>query len=703
MAGCALASSLVVFDEDDPLGQGYQDASVAGATAPSTLKLAGPGSDKLPVDTAHAQHGHSALRLAWTSQPGGHWFALVAPEGFTPLACGPQTTLSLWLRAEEPVSASALPILELETEPPSLSRPVSLGQLLPAGLEGGSAPWQEVRLPLAALGLTNDLIRVTGVKLRQNASDAAPHLLWCDRIRLLDPASPDVPPSPPTQVHALGADGLVTLRWDPAPPGTVEGYLVFRAVDAQHPADFTRITPEPLADHFFTDAHVTNGLRYRYQVAAVADARSSVPSTPAEATPKAIATDREFLELLERSAFDYFWYESHPRTGLVRDRSRTYSPASIAATGFGLTALGIGADHGWITRAQAAEQALLTLQTLATAPRGDQALGTIGCRGWFYHFLHAETATRSGRSELSSIDTALLMAGVLYAREYFDAGNRVETSLRGLANRLLEDIDWPWMLNGGETLSMGWHPESGFIASRWTGYNEAMILYLLGLGAQAQPLSADCWTAWCQGYRWQTHYGMGFLGFAPLFGHQYSHCWIDFRSQADVWLRPHGIDYFENSRRATRAQMAYAVENPQHHVGYGDSGWGWTACDGPGAPGTHAYIARGAPPGEFDDGTLAPTAPGGSLAFTPGESLRLLRQLYDTHRERVWTAYGFRDAYHPGLRWWGPDVIGIDQGPILLMAENLRAGGVWRVFMRAPEIRRGLERAGFEPLPTASR
>jgi hypothetical protein len=388
---------------------------------------------------------------------------------------------------------------------------------------------------------------------------------------------------------------------------------------------------------------------------------------------------------------------------LVRDRSRPYSPASIAATGFGLTALGIGADHGWITREQAAEQTLLTLQTLVAGRRGDSARDAIGHRGWFYHFLDAETATRSGQSELSSIDTALLMAGVVYAREYFNAPGRVEANVRGLANRLLADIDWAWMLNGSDTLSMGWHPESGFISNRWIGYNEAMILYLLGLGSPTRPLPVEGWTAWCRGYRWQTRYGLGFIAFAPLFGHQYSHCWIDFRGQTDDWLRPRGIDYFENSRRATLAQIAYAVDNPQPQAGYGDYGWGWTACDGPGAPGTHAYIARGTPPPKHDDGTLAPTAPGGSLAFTPNESLRTLRQLYDTHRERVWTAYGFRDAYHPGLRWWGPDVLGIDQGPILLMAENLRTGSVWKVFMRAAEIQRGMHRAGFAPLPIAER
>jgi hypothetical protein len=507
-------------------------------------------------------------------------------------------------------------------------------------------------------------------------------------------------PSPPRPAGLVvrGGDGSVLLHWEAIAGQDDVRYEVYRA-EATGGGHFTTLTVPALETTAFADNTVNNGVAYQYRVTAVGrHGISSPPSEAVTATPRPFANDDAFLEYLAYAAFQYFWREANPANGLVRDRNRADSVASIAATGFGLTALGIGVDRGWITRPEGRSRALQTLRTFWEEPQGDAVEGMIGHRGWFYHFLDPRTARRTWRCELSSIDTALLLAGIVYARNYFDQASTDEVALRDLADRIYGRIDWEFMATGTHSLSMGWRPETGFIHARWIGYNEAMILYVLGLGASVRPLPAEHWATWTGGYRWASYYGQEYVEFAPLFGHQYSHCWIDFRGIADDYLRRKRITYFENSRRATLAQRSYCLENPGRFAGYGAEVWGLTACDGPGTPGYFAYMARGAPPPENDDGTIAPTAVGGSLPFAPEICLPALRHLYDRYRAQLWTGYGYRDAFNLTAGWWGPDVLGIDQGAILLMVENHRTGSVWRVFMREPAIQRGLAKAGFATL-----
>jgi hypothetical protein len=406
-------------------------------------------------------------------------------------------------------------------------------------------------------------------------------------------------------------------------------------------------------------------------------------------------SDSAFIEMVQKACFDFFWNEANPQNGLIKDRDTGYSPCSIASVGFGLSAICIGIDHGWITRTQGAERVLSTLQTFWTKPQGRDAQGFIGYKGFFYHFLDMNTATRVWNSELSSIDTALLLAGILHAKGYFREENDGEQMIRQLADSIYYRVDWEWMRNFSPNITLGWHPESGFINAWWNGYNEAMIMNILALGSPTHPVPKSTWNAWTSGYSWQTHYGYSYVNFPPLFGHQYSHCWIDFRNIQDDYMNNRGITYFENSRRATLAQRAYCIDNPGNFAGYSENIWGITACDGP-AP--NNYIARGAPPAQNDDGTIAPTAAGGSIAFTPEESIAALRHMYDTYKSHIWKNYGFRDAFNLTKNWWGPDVIGIDQGAIILMMENYRNGNIWNIFMQNEDIQRGLERAGFEEI-----
>ncbi|HAB15252.1 MAG TPA: Tat pathway signal protein [Verrucomicrobiales bacterium] len=423
-------------------------------------------------------------------------------------------------------------------------------------------------------------------------------------------------------------------------------------------------------------------------------------------------SDDEFLERLERAAFDYFWKEANPTNGLIRDRSKPDSKCSIAAVGFGLSAINIGVERGWISRPTGRVRVLTTLRTFAEGQQGEQPDGVIGHRGWSYHFLELNSGHRAWKCELSSIDTALLLAGVVDAREFYTGAEPDEVQIREFADQLVARVDWAWMTDGGDTFTMGWYPERGFLRSRWVGYNEAMLLYLLGLGASGGSTTNDSgtrasnstsvqWEAWTRGYHWRTNYGYAYVEFAPLFGHQYSHCWVDFRGIADAFMRERGLTYFENSRRATLAQRAYCIANAGRFSNYGSLEWGITACDGP-----KGYAARGAPPSENDDGTLAPTAAGGSLPFAPEFCLPTLRHFEQRYGPKLWGPYGFRDAFNITENWWATDTLGIDQGPILLMIENHRTGNVWRRMMRSPIIQRGLNRAGFSLIsaqPTTSR
>lgn len=405
---------------------------------------------------------------------------------------------------------------------------------------------------------------------------------------------------------------------------------------------------------------------------------------------KALTTEA-LLDSLQRTAFQYFWNEANPVNGLIRDRSQAWSPCSIAAQGFGITAICIGIDHGWVGRDEGRSRILLGMQTLWNGPQGSAAFNVNGYRGLFYHFLDINSGYRTWDCELSTIDTALLMAGVLDAKQYFATDDPGDVAVRALADSLYHRVDWDFMRNGGNALRMGWLPGTGFSTfGNWIGYNEAMILYILALGSPTFPIPESTWDAWTSGYDWGTLYGQTYVYFPPLFGHQYSHCWVDFRGIRDDYMSGRGLDYFENSRRATLAQRAYCIANPLGWAGYGENTWGLTASDDP-----DGYLAHGAPPAQNDNGTITPTAVAGSIPFAPEVVIPALHNLYDSYGFVLWGKYGFKDAFNLQRFWWGTDYLGIDQGPIILMIENHLGGAVWSRFMDNPDVLRGLVRAGF--------
>ena len=456
--------------------------------------------------------------------------------------------------------------------------------------------------------------------------------------------------------------------------------------------------------------------------AADAASHAAAPTEPPTAAARPPLTP--LFDDIERRTFDFFWNTANPVNGLVPDRYPSKAPCSIAAVGFALTAYAIGADRGFITREQARERTLATVRFFRNAPQGTQARGMSGHKGFFYHFIDMKTGTRANKCELSTVDTALLIGGMLHAQAYFTSTHADEVEIRDTVDAIYWRVDWKWAQVRGQLISMGWSPEKGFIAHDWAGYNEAMLVVLLALGSPTHPVGEGAWKAWSQNYSeaWGRFMGYEHLSFAPLFGHQYSHVWIDFRGIQDATMRARGIDYFENTRRAAYAQRAYAIANPNGWYEYGANVWGFTACDGPGVMREvdrkgrtrHFldYSARGAGRwGTVDDGTIAPTAALSCLPFAPEIGIPAVEEMHARYGDYIYAKYGFIDSFNRSFTateapltdgrvdakfgWVASDYLGIDQGPILSMIANYRNELVWDDMRHCVPLRRGLERAGF--------
>ena len=430
--------------------------------------------------------------------------------------------------------------------------------------------------------------------------------------------------------------------------------------------------------------------------------------SPARAKEDEQASDAE-LNKLQWSTFAYYLHETNPDNGLVRDKTDPAAPCSIAAIAMALATLPVVIERGAFFRPFAAKVARRRLKFLYELPQGPEP-DAAGYKGFFYHFLDIETGRRANFCELSTIDSALLFAGMLTAATYFDQDTPVEAEIRALADALYRRADWDWARDGGATLTHGWMPESGFLPYRYEGYDEGMLLYVLGLASPTHPLRLESYAAFCSTYEWKTLYGREVLYSGPLFTHQLSQLWIDFRGIQDAAMRERGSDYFKNSREATYVHQAYAIQNPMQFACYGEHCWGITACDGPG-PATRVingvertffeYVARGAPLGP-DDGTVAPWVVAASLPFAPEIVIPTLRNFATLKLGGEVRRYGFMPSFNrtftvdsPIGFWVTPYYFGIDQGPVALMIENYRSGLIWDIMRRCPYIVSGLRRAGF--------
>lgn len=414
--------------------------------------------------------------------------------------------------------------------------------------------------------------------------------------------------------------------------------------------------------------------------------------------------DERMLDALQRQAFDYFPAQTHALTGLVADTSRPGAPASIAVVGFALSAYPVGVERGWVARDVAVGHCLAALRFFSGSDQSGRADAT-GWRGFYFHFLDCETGLRAWQSELSSIDTALLVVGMLTAAAYFDAATPAETELRQLAQALYDRVNWNWSEHDDDAVALGWKPECGFLNYGWQGYSEAIVLYALGLGSTTYPLTNASFDAWTVTYQWENLYGIDFLYAGPLFMHQFSHAWLDLRGIRDAFMREKDCDYFENSRRAAQVQRQYAIRNPRGFAGYGQDGWGLSASDGPSVEprlvagrrqAFYGYAARGVPWGP-DDGTRNGACVAASLVFAPEIALPALRRMVAAAPgmgARAVHVSGFNPTAGGEQAWRSEGEFGLDQGLIVLMVENFRSGLLWRLTRSIPCLRAGLVRAG---------
>jgi hypothetical protein len=502
----------------------------------------------------------------------------------------------------------------------------------------------------------------------------------------------------PESLSARPLDGKIYLKWKPVTSPNIKGYRIYRSTDNVN-FNFLAFTTKPS----FLDQKAENGKSFYYYVLGVDNNNiEGLHSDTVSAKPYKM-NDEEFLDMVQEFTFRYFIDASNPENGMISDRITPQGPSShcsIAAIGFGLTAFAVGVEHGWISRDEAKDRVYKTLKWLWEGPQGKELSGTTGYKGWFYHFLDFNTGLRHNLNvELSTVDTQLLLSGILFCREYFNRDDEMENKIRALADSIYFRVDFAWATTPSGGITTAWYPQWGDNPSPngWTGYNEMMGLYILALGSPTKPTTnPDAWKFYTKDYdsQWRPFMGYLFLNFPPLFGHQYTHVWVDFRGIQDEFMRSKGIDYFENSRRATYANRAYCIANPNKFKGYNALSWGLTASDDP-----WGYRAHGASGGPWDDnGTIAPTAPGGSIPFAPEICIPTLRYMYDSIHvgdNYLWGEYGFKDAYNLSQNWIASDYIGIDQGPILLMIENYRTGLIWKYMRKNPYIISGLKKAGF--------
>jgi hypothetical protein len=421
-----------------------------------------------------------------------------------------------------------------------------------------------------------------------------------------------------------------------------------------------------------------------------------------------LQSDDGLLDRFQRAAFQYFLQQTNMENGLVADRSRPDAPASIAVVGFALSCYPVAVERGWMDRAEAAARTLVTLRFFYNSEQSEAPDAT-GYKGFYYHFLDLKTGRRVWQSELSLVDSTFLVAGILTASCYFDESNQDETEIRNLADGLYRRMDWRWAQNGKSSVSQGWKPECGFLHYGWEGYDEAAILYVLGLASPTYPLSDDSFKEWTSTYQWENIYGYNFLYSGPLFTHEYSHAWIDFRGIQDRFMREKDCDYFENTRRAICVQQEYARRNPHEFTGYCENFWGLTASDGPGnktllldGRDRHffGYAARGVPFGP-DEGTISPSLAFTSLPFAPAISLAAIRH-YCEQFPNITSEYRSPGAFNPTLTdakpegWISEGYFGLDQGMMVMMIENYRSELIWKLMQKCPHIKKGLRSAGFK-------
>jgi exo beta-1,2-glucooligosaccharide sophorohydrolase (non-reducing end) len=695
-----------VFFENS-LSPGNYFYSSGKASAPSTLRLL---DGKLPIETSKFISGPNALSLEWDSMPNGGWSTeLHLYEWRNRTVDFPGSNLYLWLYGPKSLRSADLPKLALRDTAKNFTWPLEIGAYtddLPAGR------WTRLRIPLSAFQTASvhpfEPRRLNTLVFVQGSADATPHTLFLDDIRIEDDAPPDqAAPPTPQDLQATGYERHIDLTWNPIDAPALAQYVIYRS---EHGGPFQPIgVQRPGVNRFcdYTgDSHMTASYRVTARISSLRESSVSVSAT-ASTHPM---TDGELLTMVQRASFRYYWEANEPHSGMTRESTPGNDDMiAVGASGFGIMAITVGADRGFITRQQAIDRLLRITAFLSTADR---------FHGAWPHFLSGSTGHCLPAFDMYDngadlVETSFLMEGLLTARQYFRGNSPSERELYDHITKLWEGVDWNWFRATPERDALYWHwsPQYSFyISFRLTGWNEVMITYLEAIASPTHGIpGSDYYSGWT-GEGTGNHYANGntYYGIklpigtgtgGPLFFTDYSFMGFD----------PHGIhdrfaDYYDNNRAQALINQAYCIHNPHHWKGYGADAWGLTAVDGPDdhvssdgmATFPSGYVPYEPTP-DLDDGTIAPTGAISAFAYTPKESMAALKHSYRDLGPQVWSIYGFRDAFNQQRNWSSDITMGLNQAPMVVMIENYRTGLIWKNFMANPEIRPMLTRIGFHP------
>jgi hypothetical protein len=688
-----LNAQTYLYFQDSPTTDFY-DYSWMELTAPSEIERYGSDLRRFPVESViPAYQGVNCLRLKWRSNEGGGWFAIAAGNNWTEKDISNADTLMFWLYSVEGISENDLPKVFVE----DITNKKSTFQLLSPWIDDlSAAEWTRVAIPMSQLFNENDGTDFTKIKtigFTQNTPDGAQHTLLIDDMRVFTGDGTSPPASKPTGVVATGYDSHIEVTWDLNPETSLNGYEIDRSLDGGN--SFTTLKVTDKSTYIFVDwlGSLGDTVAASYRVKALNE--NNDPSEPSDTVSAAtrVFSDDELLDMVERYTFRYFWDYAEPNSGMSRDRNFPVDMVTTGGSGFGVMAIIVGIERGYITREQGIERMLKILNFLETADR---------FHGAWSHFVNGVTgdvipfSTKDNGGDL--VETAFMIQGLLTARQYFTEATADEQTIVEKITKLWEEVEWYWYTRTGmNVLYWHWSPNYGWqMNMEIRGWNEASIVYMLAIASPTHGISAALWDL---GWAGSSYYlngkkfydnllRVGWDWGGPLFFAHYSFLGFDPRNISDGYA-----NYFDNNRSAALIHHAYAIDNPLNHAGYGESCWGLTASDDP-----DGYMVH-EPTSSRDNGTISPTAALASFPYTPEESMLALKHFYRELGEKTWNWMGFYDAFNQKRNWWATSYLAIDQGPIILMIENYRTQLLWNLFMSNPEIQPMLDAIGFYPAP----
>ena len=690
----ATAQSYYYF-QDSPLDD-YYDYSWLVLTTPSYLELAGYDGHRFPVETVtQAQQGMNSLRLHWKSAAGGYWHAIAAGMDWTAKDLTQTDTLSFYLHAPDGLAKEYLPSVFLEDVNNATTTQFSL---TPYSNDLPPGDWVRITVPMElffSAGDPVDFTRIKTVGWGQNLTDNTEHTLFIDdvRVQVGDGSSPPV--ATPTGLTAKGYDSHVYLTWEPNTETNLNGYEIFRSKDSG--ASWIKAGIVSKTTAYFTDfvRSLGTNLSLLYKINALNDANQPSDFTEPVATATYDMTDDELMNMVEEATFRYFWDFAHPVSGLARERNNSGDVVTTGGSGFGVMAILVGIERGFITRQQGVERMLTLVNFLEAADR---------FHGAWPHWMNGISgdvipfSTYDNGGDL--VETAFMFQGLLAAKQYFDENSPDEQTIGETITQLWETMEWDWYRrNNSNVLYWHWSPSYGWqMNMQVKGYNEAMIVYVLAVASPTHGVPASLWnTGWASSSYYVN--GKSFYGYkldvgwdygGPLFFAHYSFLGFDPRNKKDEYA-----NYFNNNKSMSLINRAYCIDNPENYPNYSASCWGLTASDDPFGYSVHEPITS------RDNGTITPSAALSSMPYTPDESLAALKHFYRDRGADLWGPFGFYDAFNVKENWYADSYLAIDQGPIICMIENHRSGLLWNQFMANPEIGPALESIGFTDDPFA--